>query len=235
MFALITGPWSRRDVHLVWGGAGGAAIWAQKMAAFCRSRNLPAGTSSRGPPGPRGGGTPLAWLQEGHLSLYLPVQRRKSRKRQLQRGPWQVPGPGTGSRAVRLSADLERQGTRFCAGEGGAGGGNMGEICPHSVRQPWSSRKGMTLMITVMLTVTDLYEVCVFRPTASFYHQNSCLHLHSPKQTPRPGLGCSCLFGDDAVKNKKGADEHRVFTHFCRHWGSTWRGPGPSGNLSQAP
>lgn len=36
----------------------------------------------------------------------------------------------------------------------GAGGGNMGKICPLSVRQHWSSRKGMTLMITVMQTVT---------------------------------------------------------------------------------
>ena len=84
-------------MHLVWGRAGGAAIWAQKTPAFCKSLNLPAGSRWRGLPGPQGGVGPLALLQPGHLSLYLAVQRQKGRKKQLQQGPWQVPGPGTSS------------------------------------------------------------------------------------------------------------------------------------------
>ena len=47
---------------LVWGGAGvevGAAIWAQKMTAFCKSLHLPAGTRLVGIARPTGrGGLP---------------------------------------------------------------------------------------------------------------------------------------------------------------------------------
>lgn len=136
MFALITGPWSRRDAHLVWGGAGGAAIWAQKMTAFCESQTPSAGTRLEGLPGPWGGADPLALLQGGHSSLYLTVQRRKSRKSSCRRAP----GRCQDQAQVARTSDWQLMGNMKCR-QGGWGGRDMGESTLIKLGSPGPTEK----------------------------------------------------------------------------------------------
>lgn len=71
MFALITGPWGRRDARPGWGGAGGAAIWAPKApsASHCLFlleagwRGLPGAQGGAVPPGRAPGGQGASTLQ----------------------------------------------------------------------------------------------------------------------------------------------------------------------------
>lgn len=156
MFALITGPWSRRGVHLVWGGAGGCSHLGPENDCFLQVTESSCWNPAAGDcQAHREGRILLALLQGGHLSLYLTVQRRKSRKSSCSRAPGrcqdqrQVPGTSDWQliwNRIMLSACLQV----LCRGVGRRGR-NMGEsIKLGSLVQ----REGMTLMSTVMMTVT---------------------------------------------------------------------------------
>lgn len=77
-------------VHLAGGGAGHSHLDSENDCLL----HLSTGTSQRHQRGPQGGADPLAWLQSGHLRLYLKFKDTTEER-------LQVPGLGrTSSRDI---------------------------------------------------------------------------------------------------------------------------------------